>query len=432
MQRVRQAWAGIDAGKGHHHVVVIDGEGRRLLSRRVVNGEPDLSEVITAALDRADDVTWAIDLADGPAALVIALLIEHGQRLLYLPGVAVNRISGVYRGEGKTDAKDAAIIADQARMRRDLRELRLEPESIAELRMLTAHRADVAADRTRSINRLRVRLLGVFPSLERALDFTNKGPLVLISGFQTVQAVNDIGSEGLERWLRDRKVRDAAKLAQAATDAAASQQIRIRGEATAAALIARLALSVLELDRQLAELDKVIAERFRADRNADIIASMVGIGDLLGAEFLAATGGTLATFASADHLAGYAGLAPTPRDSGTRTGNLHRPRRYNRQLQRVFYTSALISIQRSPASKAFYDRKRAEGKRHSQAVLALARRRVKVIWAMLRDQQTYAEPGWKSALTGLMPLCFVGSVSLMVFPAVSVSRFRRPGTGRRR
>lgn len=399
MQRVRQAWAGIDAGKGHHHVVVIDGEGRRLLSRRVVNGEADLSEVITAALDRADDVTWAIDLADGPAALVIALLIEHGQRLLYLPGVAVNRISGAYRGEGKTDAKDAAIIADQARMRRDLRQLRLEPESIAELRMLTAHRADVAADRTRSINRLRVRLLGVFPSLERALDFTNKGPLVLISGFQTVQAVNDIGSERLERWLRDRKVRDAAKLAQAATDAAASQQIRIRGEATAAALIARLALSVLELDRQLAELDKVIAERFRADRNADIIASMVGIGDLLGAEFLAATGGSLATFASADHLAGYAGLAPTPRDSGTRTGNLHRPRRYNRQLQRVFYTSALISIQRSPASKAFYDRKRAEGKRHSQAVLALARRRVNVIWAMLRDQQTYAEPGWKSALT---------------------------------
>ena len=173
----------------------------------------------------------------------------------------------------------------------------------------------------------------------------------------------------------------------------------IRGEATAAALIARLALSVLDLDRQLAELDKVIAERFRADRNADIIASMVGIGDLLGAEFLAATGGSLATFASADHLAGYAGLAPTPRDSGTRTGNLHRPRRYNRQLQRVFYTSALISIQRSPASKAFYDRKRAEGKRHSQAVLALARRRVNVIWAMLRDQQTYAEPGWKTALT---------------------------------
>jgi transposase len=386
MDRVEQAWAGIDAGKGHDHVVVIDDDGRRLLSRRVANGEADLSEILAAALGCPDEVTWTIDLADGPAALVIALLLE--QRLLYLPGVAVNRISGALRGEGRTDAKDAAIIADRARMRRDLRELRLEEESIAELRMLTAHRADAAEDRTRSINRLRVRLLGIFPALERVLDFTNKGPLVLISGFQTVAAINDIGQEGLTRWLRGRKVRDADKLAAAATQAAASQRVRIRGEATAAALIARLATSVLDLDRQLAELDKLIAERFRADRNADIIASMVGIGDPLGAEFLAATSGSLSASASADHLAGHAGLAPTPRDSGTRTGNLHRPRRYNRQLQRVFHTSAVTTIQRSPASKTFYDRKRAEGKRHNQAVLALARRRVNVLWAMLRDQRS--------------------------------------------
>ena len=97
---------------------------------------------------------------------------------------------------------------------------------------------------------------------------------------------------------------------------------------------------------------------------------MTGIGDVLGAELLAAIGGSLAGFASADHLAGYAGLAPMPRDSGYRTGNLHRPQRYNRQLQRVFYTSAMISIQRSPASKTFYDGKRAQGKRHTQAVIA--------------------------------------------------------------
>ena len=60
----------------------------------------------------------------------------------------------------------------------------------------------------------------------------------------------------------------------------------------------------------------------------------------------------MAAFATADHLAGYAGLAPAPRDSGRRSGNLRRPRRYNRQLQRVFYTSALISIQRCPDSRS--------------------------------------------------------------------------------
>ena len=100
-----------------------------------------------------------------------------------------------------------------------------------------------------------------------------------------------------------------------------------------------------------------IDDRFSEHRLAPVITSMVGIGDLLGAEFLAAAGDVRTRFESADHLAGYAGLAPIPRDSHTRSGNLHRPRRYNRQLQRVFYTSA-ISIQHSIASRAFYDRKR--------------------------------------------------------------------------
>jgi hypothetical protein len=42
-----------------------------------------------------------------------------------------------------------------------------------------------------------------------------------------------------------------------------------------------------------------------------------------------------------------------------------------------------------PESRVYYDRKRAEGKRHTQAVIALARRRVNVLWAMLRDQTTF-------------------------------------------
>ena len=126
----------------------------------------------------------AIDLAGGSASLVIALLLQHGQRVVYLP---VNRVTAGYRGEGKTDAKDAAIIADQARMRRDLRELHVLDEDIAQLQLLSSYRADLAADRTRSINRLRALLAGIFPALERVLDFTNHGPLILISGFKPRQ-----------------------------------------------------------------------------------------------------------------------------------------------------------------------------------------------------------------------------------------------------
>lgn len=80
---------------------------------------------------------------------------------------------------------------------------------------------------------------------------------------------------------------------------------------------------------------------------------------------------------------------PVPLDFGKISGNLRRPRRYNRRLQRVFYISALFSIRHCDNSRRFYERKRAEGKRHIQAVLALPHRRVNVLWALLRDGRTY-------------------------------------------
>jgi hypothetical protein len=190
----------------------------------------------------------------------------------------------------------------------------------------------------------------------------------------------------------------------------------------AAQIIARCAATVINLNSELDDIDKMITDRFRTHPHAEIITSMTGIGDLLGAEFLAATGGTLAAFASAVHLAGYAGLAPTPRDSGRCTGNLHRPRRYSRQLHRAFYSSALISIQHSAASKTYYERKRAEGKRHGQAVVALARRRVNVLWACsatgasTRNGQRSARSRLDKRIENQLPSTPVGPVQLHVAP----------------
>ena len=258
--------------------------------------------------------------------------------------------------------------------------------------MLTSRRADLVTDRTRAINRLRATLLGVSPALERALDFTRTGPLLLISGYATPAAIRQAGQDQLTQWLRSQGARNPARLARAAVAAAHAQTVRLPGEDIAAQLAADLAGEVMTLGERIRQIDQRIQDRFRRHRAAAVITSLPGIGVLLGAEFLVATGGNMSAFASPDHLAGYAGLAPAPRDSGRRTGNLHRPRRYNRMLNRVFYTSALVSIRCDPQSRAFYDRKRAEGKKHTQAVLALARRRVNVIWAMLRDNRPYTLP----------------------------------------
>ncbi|MGW4938070.1 IS110 family transposase, partial [Streptomyces sp. NPDC004166] len=58
-------------------------------------------------------------------------------------------------------------------------------------------------------------------------------------------------------------------------------------------------------------------------------------------------------------------------------------------LLRMFYLSAQVAALHCPESKRFYQRKRAEGKNHKQAVLALARRRLNVLWTLIRDHRTF-------------------------------------------
>ena len=92
---------------------------------------------------------------------------------------------------------------------------------------------------------------------------------------------------------------------------------------------------------------------------------------------------------SPKHLAAAAGLVPVPNDSGRRTGNLRRPQRYSRPLRHVFYLSAQTSMTRAGPNRDYYLKKRAHGTNHTQAIIALARRRIDVLWALLRDNRTW-------------------------------------------
>ena len=181
-------------------------------------------------------------------------------------------------------------------------------------------------------------------------------------------------------------------MAEKALGAATSQHTVLPAQSTGSALVARLAEQISTLDAEIAGVDAQIMDIFRKHDSADILLTMPGFGPILAATFLANIGGNLEAFDSVDRLASVAGLAPVPRDSGRISGNLHRPRRFNRRLLRTCYLAALSSLKNSPASRIYYERKRREGKSHKQALIALARRRINVLWAMLRDHTIYREP----------------------------------------
>jgi transposase len=385
---MEKAWAGVDAGKEFHWAHLLDASGRQLLSCRVENDEADILRLIDEALSLAEEVVWAVDQPGGSATLLLALLWERNQRVLYVPGLSVDRARDAYRGESKTDARDARLIADQARMRPDLGELEAGEQEIAELQLLLRRRRDLITDQSRTITRLREALLSLFPALERALDLNSKGPLTLLTHYQTPAQLRGVGHKRLATYLRNRGVKGSNKVAHKALAAAKAQSLTLPAQEVASRIVAELAKDVLGLKQRIESIDEEIGQRFFARPEARILTSLPGMGPILGAEFLVAVG-DISAFESADSLAAYAGLVPATRDSGKRVGNRRRMPGANKVLKRVFYQSAFASLRSTPESRAFYDRKRAEGKRHTQALIALARRRVNVVWAMLRDGTTF-------------------------------------------
>lgn len=298
-------------------------------------------------------------------------------------------MSEAYRGEAKSDARDAYVIAESVRQRGDLTEVEVSATLVAELRLLVTHRTDLVADRVRMVNRLRDMLSGYFPALERAFDYAHsRGALVLLTGYQTPAAIRRTGKSRLQAWLVKRKVRSAEQIATDALAAAAAQHTVVPGQDVAATLVADLATQLLALDDRLKDIDARVTATFRAHPQAEIIESLPGMGPVLGAELIAAVG-DLNSYANAGRLASAAGLVPVPRDSGRRTGNLHRPVRYSRKLRRVFYLSANAAMMREGPNRDYYLKKRSEGDEHVQALICLARRRVDVLWALLRDNRVF-------------------------------------------
>jgi Transposase IS116/IS110/IS902 family len=282
------------------------------------------------------------------------------------------------------------VIADQVRMRDDLRPVTAMTEEDAELRLLAGRRREIVTGATRRAGRLRDLLASVHPGLEHVTDVTTISGLHLLTRYVTPAQIRAAGRARLLAHLRKlRHVKDdrLAALADAALAAAQAQQTRVPGEAVAADLVRDIAAEALAAKERLGALDKRIAAVLARHPDAALIRSLPGMGATLTAEFLAVTGG-IGRFPNGGQLAAAAGLIPVLKQSG-KVRYLQRSRAGDKALKRVFYQSAFIATGCDPASKAFYARKRAEGKTHHQAVLALARRRVNVLHAILRTRCPY-------------------------------------------
>ena len=142
-----------------------------------------------------------------------------------------------------------------------------------------------------------------------------------------------------------------------------------------------------DLDRICVRRDQLTADiegAFLSHPLEEVLASLCGFGPRTGARTLAEIGDPH-RFADGSRLAAYAGLAPVDWQSG-RSATARKPRGGNHRLKNAMFTAAFVATQHLPDARAYYQRKRAEGKRHNAAVVCVARRRCNIIPATLKTQ----------------------------------------------
>lgn len=163
----------------------------------------------------------------------------------------------------------------------------------------------------------------------------------------------------------------------------------VTGTNAAAMVLPRLAAQLATLRKQRDELATEVDRLVDAHPLQPVLTSMPGVGVRTAARLLTEVAGK--HFPTAGHLAAYAGLAPVTRRSGSSIRGEYSSRRGNKVLKNTMFLSAFAAL-RDADSRAYYDRKISPGKRHNQALLALARRRSDVLFAMLRDGSLYQPP----------------------------------------
>ena len=384
-----KVFVGIDVGKAEHWATALTQGGKKLLDKALPNDEARLREVYEH-LGRHGTVLVVVDQPATIGALAVAVAQDMGITVGYLPGLSMRRIADLTPGNAKTDARDAQVIAQAARtMPHTLRAINASDQDAAALSMLTGFDLDLARQVNQVSNRIRGLYTQIHPALEEVLGpwLEHDSVLEVIATWSTPAALRKAGRARIDAKLKANGCRRHAAWAQAIVEALNKQTVTVAGTDAAGVVLPHMARQLIALHTQRADIAAQVETLVEAHPLYPVLTSMPGVGVRTAAIFLAETLGK--TFTTGAHLASYAGLAPVTRRSGSSIRGEHVSHGGNKRLKRAMFLSAFASLRTDPASRASYARKRAQGNRHNQAILALAHRRILTLHAMIRNATLY-------------------------------------------
>jgi len=384
---------GVDMAKGDHFAQAITMAGEELFARPLGNDQADIEAAIETAGEHGT-VALVIDMTASVAQLLLAVAAERGVPVAYVTGLQMRRAADLYAGAAKTDPRDAFVIADFARRNSDrLTWLEVTDELLVELRVLNGRDVDLAGDANRMINRCRDALVAVSPALERAIGsrLTQPGVRDALKKFPTPSLLRSAGKARISAAIKKRSPRLAVKVVDEIWAALEAQTVTLPAEAAWGEVITDLLSDLERVQARRAELGDQIEKVFLSHPLGQVLVTLCGFGPRTGARTLAEIGNP-ARFETGSRLAAYAGLAPTDWRSGRSINGSFQHRGGNHRLKNAMFIAAFVASQHDPDARAYYQRKRDEGKKHNAAVICVARRRCDLVLAMLKTSTPY-NPG---------------------------------------
>lgn len=334
-------------------------------------------------------VLIAMEGMNGWARPLDAQIRARGYRLYNVNNLKLARFKEIFPAPAKTDALDTRKMLELLALRQRLplakevlQEIAPVPAVNERLKRLTRRRRVLVNEKVRVVNRLQADLQAVSPGL---LAITREADNLWFLRLLTCgAALPALARAPRVRLLQIRGIgqKYASLIERWQGEAHFADDVAWVGE-----MIIEDAHRVLALLGNIKALDGKIAELGQHSALARRLDSLPGFGATCSAE-LAGEIGTPARFATEASLALYLGMATLDHSSGERQGT-KRPRQVNTRAKAAMMTAVARHVACVPQSRAYYDKKRAQGKKHNQAIRATGRHLVRVMWAMIKQDRDY-------------------------------------------
>ena len=381
-----ELYLGIDVGKSFHWAVGIGPDGAVVIDRPLPNRQPDIDALLEEA---GSGALVVVDQKNNIGSLVVRRCRAAGVDVGYLPGKAMKQARDMFPGTAKTDRIDAEVIARTALgMRPAVLPVAETDDLGASVSLLGSQLAYATKRATMARNRLHSVLLESDPAFEAAADLSAAWQLTVMSA---LGGAPGIAAAGRRRY---RALCGRLRAAEAARDALWDAAVASAREGwhpdAEDALVRSLAAEVLAADAERASTEAGIASRLSGDETYRCLLTVPGIGPRTATAL--ATMVDVSLFSCDDRLASYCGLAPSDSRSGTSVDSTRSSRSGNRELKNLLIFSCNSLVGTRNRFGRYYEECRARGMGHGRALRAVARKRLRVIFAIMRDRVPYEEP----------------------------------------